>query len=898
MEKEKKRFVLVDANSIIHRAYHAYPSHLSNSKGIQINAVYGFSVLLLKVIEDLEPDMILCAFDVETRPTFRKKIYKEYKSTRKPVDRELVNQIPFIKKVLDAFDIPILEVEGYEADDLIGTLEADEKVKGYEKVIVTGDQDLFQLVDDDTKVFLSGRNFRDSRIFTTSDVEKKLGIKPNQVIDYKALYGDPSDNIPGVKGVGKKGAIDMLNKFTNLDGIYKNLDKIKTRYTNKLKEHKDDAFLSYKLATIKNNVDIKYDLNECKWGEVNLVKVERVFRKYEFVSLLKRIDKLSRNENITYTKEYDTEVKDEFDLVELKNIKEMKSLLKNIFEKQLVFIYLEKKGENFLNSKPHYIFLELDNTIYRISRKLIYDSDKLTKVGGILKDTLEDESIKKIGYDLKWAIHALFNIGIDLKGLSFDAKLASYILQGGNGSNSLTDIAFMHLGKALNAQLTLSDSIKGVNENARKLDIVRKLYNKFLPMLKERGDKVFDLFFKIEIPLIPVLAQMERNGILFDIDYIKDYQEKLDKKIKSVERIIFKHIGHEFNICSPKQVSEVLFDELDLPKTKRNKSGSYSTSSSQLQKLKKVNPVIEHILSYRELSKLRSTYTDTLINSVSKETGRIHTTFNQTVTTTGRLSSSDPNLQNIPISTDLGKKVRRAFIAGSDSRLLSFDIAQQELRILAHLAREDNLIEAFDKGIDIHILTASKIFNKNVSEITKKERSIGKTINYGVIYGMSERGLSQSLSISYKKAEEFIQKYFKEYAKVKKFFDNYVSETNKKGYAETLLGRRKYTGKFLNKNNNVKQSKIREVINFPIQGLAADMMKLSMIEVAEVIEKKYKSKTKMILQIHDELIFEYKGRERIEQFKDDVKKAIRGAYPLKVPLKVEATEGSNWAEIH
>jgi len=897
----QKRFILVDANSLIHRAYHAYPSHLTTSKGEQVNAVYGFSVILLKIVEDLSPDLIICAFDVEKKPTFRNKIYKGYKLTRKPVERELVEQIPIVKEVLKAFDIPILEVEGYEADDLIGTLEAKKDVKEFEKVIVTGDQDMFQLVDRDTKVFLSGRNFRDSKMYGVNEVQKKIGINPSQIVDFKAIYGDPSDNIPGVKGIGKKGAVDLLSKYKSLDEVYKNLDNIDKRYRERLKRHKKEALISYKLAKIKIDADIRYSLKKCRWNELNISKIEKVFYKLEFKSLLGRLVNLSRNEGIKIIKD---EVKQQlkFTIRQVKSEVDMEVLRNDAKESKLLCVYIESSDSGVFYLKPSRIIIAIKNTLYDINADSCFNEKSNSPVGLIIKDILENKSIKKIGYDLKNLMHIFYNYDIKLQGLFFDLKLAAYLLRTEKGKTSLADIAFTYIGQVFDSQLNFGSGSSNPDDSMQRAQVVCKLYK----ILSHRLDKfegegkwnLKRLFYDIEMPLIKVLFRMERNGISVDTQYLQNFQIKLEKEIRSLERSAFKYVGHEFNLCSPKQVSDVLFEELDLPKTIRNKSGSYSTSSDQLEKIKSIHPVIEIILQYRELSKLRSTYTLALIKSVDEKTKKIHTTYNQAIAATGRLTSSEPNLQNIPIATELGREVRKAFVCKKGSSFISFDIAQQELRILAHLAGEDSLINAFQRGIDIHALTAGKIFDKDISDVTSQERRIGKTINFGVMYGMSERGLSQSLGITYKQAEDFIIKYFEEYSRVRTFFDAYIKKAEKNGYAETLFGRRKLVGNLEKMNAFARQSVIRELINFPIQGTAADMMKLAMIKVSKVIDRKYKEKAKIIMQIHDELVFEFEGKYMIKELKNDIRRTIEGVYPLKAPLKVEVKEGKSLNDIH
>jgi DNA polymerase-1 len=522
-----------------------------------------------------------------------------------------------------------------------------------------------------------------------------------------------------------------------------------------------------------------------------------------------------------------------------------------------------------------------------------------------LKEVFSSSKITKVGYDLKLSMHALDNLGVTLSEPYYDIQIAAYLLQEGSGGISFADLSFKYLGRNLqdkkDSQLEMIEEMSQ-ESLADRVEIVSALYEifekKFKAVSKEGYKDLTDLFQNIEISLIDVLVQMEKSGILIDCDFLRVFSKKLEKEIRAVQKKAFKVVGHEFNLNSPSQVSEILFEELDLPKSRKTKGGKYSTGAGVLEGLRGVHPVVEEILKYRELSKLSSTYTLPLIESVNPDTKRIHTTFSQVVATTGRLSSSNPNLQNIPISTKLGKEVRKAFIAPKGSSLISFDYSQQELRILAHLAKGKNLIEAFKSDTDVHKLTASKLFDKDIAKIKKSERRIAKTINFAVMYGMGEMGLASSLGILRSEASEFIKKYFEEYSSVKSFFDRYLAEARDKGYAVTMFGRRRSASGLDSSNAAYRRATKREVINFPIQGSAADMMKMAMIEVAKVIEKKYRDKAAMILQIHDELVFEYKGTKGIETFEKDIIKVMSNSCPIDVPVKVESCEGENLYEIH
>ncbi len=905
--EEKPRFVLIDANSIVHRAYHAYPITLSTSEGEIVNAVYGFTTILFQIVEKLKPSYLICAFDVD-RPTFRHKMYTDYKANRKPIDKELASQFPRIKEILKAFEIPILEVEGYEADDVIGTLEKEEKMRRFEKVIVTGDQDIFQLVDDDTKVYLSGRNFKDSRIFGIKDVERKMGLSPSQIIDFKSLYGDPSDNIPGVKGVGKKGAVDLISKYGGMDGVYKHLEEINTRYKNKLIEYKKEAYLSKDLARINSKVPLKYNVENCRWDGWDKDDVRNILERLEFRSLLKKINsKVKEKRDILKREQID---KNNINVIKSKE--EIKKLISRIKDEKKFVYELELENKKDIRKMEILkLLITLDGVeIFCIDADLIQDKGKLNFLGGLIKEVFEGKDILKIGYDIKSSIHALRHIEVDVKYDVFDIEIAAYVIQGGKGGVKFSDIVFNYCDKVIDNQIELKEcSGKKLDDiNIEKIKAIFKVYiilrdkikivAKESRILKCENWDIKKLIYGIEMPLIRILAKMEEHGILVDKEYLKSFNEKISEEIVQIENEVYKCVGHEFNISSPKQVSEILFQELDLPKKRKTKSGNYSTRSSVLVDLEGVHPVVELILKYREITKLQSTYTSALLKCIDEETGRIHSSFNQAVTVTGRLSSSDPNLQNIPIASELGKKIRTAFIPEKKFNLVSLDISQQELRILAHLSGEEDLKRAFKEDVDVHLLTAAKLFDKEIDDVTKKERRIGKTINYGIMYGMSPHGLASSLKISFDEASEFIGEYFQQFRKIKEFFVVYINKVRSNGFAETLFGRRRYFYGLKSSNSFLQKSIEREARNFPIQGTAADMIKLSMIDINKFMEAEYKDKVKMLLQVHDELVFECSESIDLDKFTDDVKNIMKNVYPLDVPIKVDVYVGKNLGEIH
>ena len=892
---QKKKFVLIDSMSIVHRAYHAYPSHLGTSKGEQTNAVYGFTAILIKVIEDLKPDLLVSVFDTQA-PTIRHHKYSDYKANRDKPDNELLEQIPKVKKVLRTFDIPIFEVDGFEADDIIGTFENSEEAKNFQKVIVTGDQDIFQLVDQDTRVYLSGRTFKDSKMYDSEDVREKLGIRPDQVVDYKALCGDSSDNIPGVKGIGKVGASKLLKQFDNLENVYENIAEVPGRYRKKLQEESEQAQLSKELATIIKDVPVEFELEDAQWGEFDISSVRQLFKKFEFRSLYKKISKLQRKSDVFDDAGRSKEnLQDKFDLKKLENEKDWEAFIKKVKKEKQIAFYSEIKGSIYKADLKTLGMTVDGEEIYIIN-------DNFKNEIQNLKAILKDIKVLKIGYDIKTLIHALDNLDFNLKGTFFDVQIAAYLIQEGEGNVGFENLVFSNLGVMIEKEEALSfdfGDMKNSDEEefAYETSLLFKLFDKQEKQLGEIG-RLSHVFYEIEMPIIKILAEMERNGIKLDKKCLKKYKRKLEEKIASIEEEIYEAVGHEFNVSSPKQVSEILFEELDLPKPPKTKSGNYKTGAKILKDLEVAHPVVGFILKYRELSKLNSTYTNSLLDFVNKETGRIHSSFNQAVTSTGRLSSSNPNMQNIPISTDLGREVRKAFVAEDNYCVMAFDYSQQELRILAHLSGEKALIEAFEKDIDIHALTASKIFDKKEEDVDKDDRQIGKTINYGIIYGMSANGLASSLKISYEKASDFIDLYFEQFPSIKGYFDELIDKAKKDGYVETIHGRRRNANALNSKNYHIRQGAVREIMNFPLQGSASDIMKLAMIESIEVLKKKYKKYAKLILQIHDELVFEYKGEEKLDQFKKEISGIMEDSVDLAVRMKVDVFEARNWYNLH
>lgn len=879
----KKKFVLVDSNGLIHRAFHAYPPHLTTSDGTPINAVYGFTTMLLNVIKEFGPECLVCVFDAPG-PTFRHKEFKEYKAQRKPMDDDLCVQIPLAKEIVNVFNIPLYEQKGFEADDIIGTIAKKNETKDFETIIVTGDHDLLQLVDNSTFVYMAGRTFQDSKLYKAAEVNERYGFGPDRIIDYKALKGDSSDNIPGVAGIGDKSAVALIQQFGDVESIYQHIEDTDTRVRKKLDTGKDMAFLSKQIATIATDVPIELSLEDCAWGGYKQKEVLGVFQKFQFRSLIPTLDKIAlpsssnKREDQTGThQQKSTQIK------ELTTDTDLEDITKKIKKStEVVLDILSDEKEHYLDKKIGWIGFRLDKELYVACRE--------TFSAGVWETFIQKiTQTKLICHNAKDHMHILANEGVKDVTFDFCCKIVSFLLFGSSEGKDLGQIGFNRYGILLEKK-SLSDK----DHISLRIQIITKLYDDLVSEFeKDENQNLKNLFNDIDLPLENVLFSMERTGIRMDVDYLTKIEEELGEQIDSLVVSIHEHAGYEFNINSSKQVGEVLFDKLNLSEfTKKTKTGAYSTNEQVLKKLKDSHPIIDDLLAYRELSKLRSTYTKTLIKLV-REDGRIHSTFDQSIAATGRLSSNNPNLQNIPVSSEWGRKVREAFVAQDGKTFMAFDVSQQELRLLAHFSEEPKLIESFKKGIDVHIRTASEILNIPLNKVTKRDRRVGKVLNFGIIYGMSGFALSEMLSIPRSDGDELIEKYFKQYPKVAEFFDHYLQAAKHNKYVSTLLGRRRETMGLTSTNFHLREATKREVRNFPLQGTAADLMRKSMVELGNISSPKLDPK--LILQIHDELIFECKdgGKKNLKDFKDIVIGRMEGVYELKVPLKIECKIGPN-----
>lgn len=900
------KFVIIDGNAIVHRAYHALPP-MTTKNGKMVNAVYGFTSMLLRVIKDLKPTHVAVTFDV-AGSTFRHVKYDQYKATRVKADQELYDQIPLVHDVVSAFDIPIYKKKGYEADDVIGTVvkkmtrqchpersEGSLSKKGHEcaqTYIVTGDMDTLQLVDDNIFVYTLRKGLSDIVIYDTAEVKKRFGFGPELMVDYKALRGDTSDNIPGVPGIGEKTASDLIVKFGNLKELYKAVNKEKDKNKSelfspailkKLIEGEDSAKMSYELATIDCSVpDLDFKFDDCEIKAFNQEKITKLFQELEFVSLIKRVPGMAPAENSAPNKTKETKIAN-FKFLEIKNKEEVKDILKKIKEEGRFACKAVIGGKDIFSSALNGLSVVVAHEGVYVKTEFL---DEFCKI-------FAEEKIELVGHDLKQLIKILKLNKVAIHNQIFDVMIASYLLNPGSRAHDPASISLKILGKQLPTG-SGQESLFGVDAKAvtEELFFMAQTVEKLKKELIKTDD--IGLLQKVEMPVEFALAEMELNGVAVNEEMLKKLSGEVNEDIKKVSKKIYKMAGTEFNISSPTQLREILFEKLDIPVEgiKKGKTG-LSTSAEQLEKLRGLHPIIEEIENYRELEKLRNTYIDVLPTLVNKKTNRIHTTFNQAVTATGRLSSSDPNLQNIPIRTELGREVRKVFVAEKGNILVSADYSQIELRIVASLAQDKKMMEIFEKDEDIHKATAAAINSVPLDKVTKEMRRAAKEVNFGVLYGMGSYGLAWRAEIPQWQARDFINKYFEKFSGVKKYIDQTLEFTKKEGYCETLFGRRRYIPELNAQNFQLRAAAERMAINHPVQGTAADLMKMAMVEV----QKKIKNlDAKMILQVHDELVFEVKKGEE-EKLGKIVKEAMENVVKLRVPIKVDVNVGHSWGEM-
>ena len=844
-----EKLVIIDGNSLLNRAFYALPP-MTNSKGQPTGAIYGFTTMLFKIFNEIKPNYIGAAFDRKA-PTFRHIAYKDYKAGRKKMPDELGAQFEPVKELLRAFNIGIYEIDGYEADDIIGTITKRYESPELEVVIFTGDRDALQLVSPYTKVMITKKGITETETYDLNYLKGKYNLKPKGIIDLKGLMGDSSDNIPGVPGVGEKTALKLLSQFGTLENVFENIDNISGKKLNEnLRENKETAYFSKKLATINVNVPIETDLSNMRIKDYDYIKIRNLFEDYEFKSLINKIP-----------------VKDEkihFNMPQIQNFNENSNLIETITSNGIFNFIINESG-------------------------MIFDGGILVQPSQIeyFKEIFESDSIVKNTYDGKYAYNLLRGEGIELKNLNFDGEIASYLLNPSESKYDMLNLLNQYSG--INTSGIDADDKNGIAAlYVQKLDDIKR---NMLTEINKHG--MNELFEKIEMPLIEVLSSMECLGFKVDAQILHDIGFELSEEIDKLTGEIYDIAGSEFNINSPKQLGVILFEKLNLPVIKKTKTG-YSTDAEVLEELSDKHEIVDKIINYRQLVKLKSTYTDGLISCIGKD-GRIHSSFNQTVTATGRISSTEPNLQNIPIKMEQGRRIRKAFVPENDEYvIISGDYSQIELRVLAHISQDKSLINSFVNNEDIHRRTASEVFGIPMDEVTPLQRSRAKAVNFGIIYGQSDYGLSKELKISRKEAKSYIDNYFKRYSGVKDYLDSAILDAKDKGYVTTLMNRIRYIPEINSTNKNVKKFGERLAMNTPIQGSAADIIKIAMVKVYSRI-KKEKLKSRLILQVHDELIVEAYKNE-IDYMKQLIKSEMENAVKLSVPLVVDINVGNNWYE--
>jgi DNA polymerase-1 len=920
MSDNKKKLFLLDAMALIYRAYFAMSRNPRvNSKGLNTSAILGFANSLYDIIKNEKPTHIGVAFDTMA-PTLRQEGYADYKANREKMPEDIQLSIPWIQKLIKGFNIPMLFVDGYEADDVIGTLAKKAEKKGFNVFMMTPDKDFGQLVSDNIFIYKPARMGNKAEIWGVKEVCERYGIeRPEQLIDILGLWGDASDNIPGVPGIGEKTAIKLIKEFGSIENLLQNTGKLKGKLRENLEKYAQQALESKHLATIILNVPVEFREEELRLKEPDEEYLKEIFDELEFKTFAKRIftdisvkkqaslfDNLDKNDNDNEEKIKTLEdIKHEYHIIN--NIEKAEALAEALSKQSSFAFDTETTGLDPNNSELVGIsFSVKPYQAWYVPVSEIYD-DAL-KTAAVFKDVLEDEKIEKVGQNIKFDMSLLKWYEIDVKGKLFDTMIAHYVLQP-DMKHSMDYLAEVYLNyKPVSIESLIGK--KGKNQKsmrtvapeiiaeyaAEDADVTLRLKHVFEPKLKETGTK--KLFDKIEMPLVPVLADMEAEGVKLDIDVLKEFSEKLEKEIGEIERKIYDLAGVEFNIASPKQLGEVLFERLKISsKPKKTKTGQYSTGEDVLIKLRHRHPVIDIILEYRSLTKLKNTYVDALPALVNPRDKRLHTSYNQAVAATGRLSSNNPNLQNIPIRTEKGREIRKAFIPRNDNYLLlASDYSQIELRIMAHLSGDKGLTEAFEKGMDIHTATASNIYGVSPGLVTKEMRRNAKMVNFGIIYGISAFGLSERLGIPRKEAAEIIKSYFEQYPGVKEYMNKSIAFAREHGFVETIFGRRRYLPDINSANSVVRGYAERNAINAPIQGSSADMIKIAMINIYKELGKN-NLKTKMILQVHDELVFDVLSTET-DTVKEIVKDKMVNAVKLKVPVVVDMKTGKNWLEAH
>ncbi|MFC2002343.1 DNA polymerase I [Chloroflexota bacterium] len=905
---KKPLLVLFDGNALVHRAFHALPPLTVSKTGETVSAVYGFALMLLKVINELRPTHCAIAFDMKG-PTFRHEMFDQYKAQRPETPDELVNQLGRVRQLVEAFHIPLFEVEGYEGDDVLGALSRQGSQQDVDIIIVTGDADAMQLVSPGVKVLYPKPrgSFSDTMLYDEAAVNEKYGVRPEQIADFKGLVGDASDNIPGVPNIGQVTAAKLLKEFDSIDQIYAHIDEVSpAKIQATLRENEALARQSKELATIVSQVPVTLNLGDCRVSQYERSQMIELFRELEFFSLLSRLPEMeeaapqaaNRVEVKAPTERNYHVVNTAPALDELMNrLSEAKSFALDVETDSLNPVLAQLVGISLSPAPGEAYYIPVGHLGLGQIEQL-----PLQQVIERLRLPLEDTAISKFAHNGKYDMTVLAEQGVTVNNLTFDTMVAAYLL--GEKALSLKELAFGKLGLemtpitaligsgAKQIPMSLVEVNRVVDYACADADITGQLTQLLEGELYQQG--LWQLFSEVEMPLVPVLMCMERNGVALDTELLRAMSHRLGGQLLKLEAEIYEWVGHRFNINSSQQLSSVLFQELKLEPTRKTKGG-YSTGASELEKLRGTHPIIDLILEYRQLAKLKSTYIDALPALINPKTRRVHTSFNQTRTATGRLSSSEPNLQNIPVRGELGRELRLAFIAPPGSFLLAGDYSQIDLRVLAHLSQDESLLWAFHQDEDIHAATAAQLFGVDASQVTPDMRRLAKTVNFGVIYGMSDYGLEQATELSREEAARFIAAYFEKYPGVRRYIEDTKEQARKQGYVQTLLGRRRRIPEISSSNRQVREAAERMAINMPVQGTSADIIKVAMINLdRQMVRRRLKSK--MLLQVHDDLLLEVPEGE-LEEIRRLVSEIMSSALELRVPLRVDIKEGRNWGEM-
>jgi len=867
---KSKKLILIDANGLVYRAFFALP-YFTTSTGRPTNAVYGFTNMLLKILDEEAPNYVAAAFD-KPAPTFRHRLYTEYKAHRERMPDDLRPQIATAKEIVEALAIPIFEVEGYEAEDILATIARKASAEGFDVLIVTGDLDALQLIDERIKVMVTSRGITETTVYDSAKVKVRFGIAPAQMTDFKGLKGDTTDNIPGVPGVGEKTASQLIQQFGSVEDMLDHMDRAPERLRAKLQQYGEQVLQSKHLATIVTNAPIDWSWHDLARKAPDRERLQVLFAELEFKSLLERVGVAEAQEAGVY------------------------SLVRGEPELGRALRGVNELGIFFARGEGHPLVAAVRGlAVAPESGRAYYLPLTDEQVPPVVRRILEDPSLLKVSADAKADRLTLQRLGVRPAGFDFDVSIASYLLNPGKRTHTVSTAAWEFLKWRLSEDEAKDKLALDRNDTVRAgeiADATRRLRSILETLMQER--QVYELFVDIEMPLVPVLADMEFAGVAVDVPYLETLSRELERRLADLTAEIYRLAGTEFNISSPKQLGFVLFEKLQLPSLKRTKTG-LSTDAEVLEALAPQHAVVAKILEHRELTKLKSTYVDVLPKLLDPKTGRVHTTFNQTVAATGRLVSTEPNLQNIPIRSEEGRKIRRAIIAAPGTLLVGADYSQIDLRVLAHITEDPGLLDAFERDDDVHAVTASELFGVHRSEVTAEQRRRAKTIVFGVAYGMSEFGFAAQLGVSKTEAKAYIDRYYAEYPKVRQYMLDIVNQVRRTGYVTTLLNRRRYIPEVHTRNRPIREAAERTAINTPIQGSTADILKKAMIDLARDVLPKF-PRAKMMLQVHDELLFEVPTAD-VEDLAEAAQQVMERAFPLRVPLRVDTKAGPNWRDM-